>query len=163
MILLLFIIHAGLTVAGTIWLGNLLASGLWIDLVLIAGLFLMLWLLSFPLSRRYFRLIRTSIDLLLFFNIELFRSSFKVAWEVIHPKSSIDPGVVAYPLQVKKDWQITLLANLISLTPGTLSIDINEERTVLYFHVVFLESGNIESKIDEIRNGFERKILNLST
>ena len=56
-----------------------------------------------------------------------------------------------------KDAEITLLANLITLTPGTLSVDVSDDRKYLYVHSI--DCSDVEALIDDIRNGFERKIL----
>jgi multicomponent Na+:H+ antiporter subunit E len=67
------------------------------------------------------------------------------------------PGVVAIPLDVKTDIQIALLANLVTLTPGSISLDISGDRSVLYLHVMYIEEP--EAVRREIKEGFERRIL----
>ena len=71
-------------------------------------------------------------------------------------KSALRPAIIAYPLTVKSDAEITLLANMITLTPGTLSIDVAEDRSVIYVHV--LQLGDREALVAGIANGFERRI-----
>ena len=56
---------------------------------------------------------------------ELILSALKVAWLVLQPRINIRPAIIAYPLTVTTDAQITLLANMITLTPGTLSVDVS--------------------------------------
>ncbi len=68
-------------------------------------------------------------------------------------------AIVAIPLDAKTDREITLLANLITLTPGTLSLDVSEDRRFLYVHAMFVE--DVESFRDSIKNGFERRLLEL--
>ncbi|WP_440682547.1 Na+/H+ antiporter subunit E [Cysteiniphilum halobium] len=68
---------------------------------------------------------------------ELFKSSILVAWDVITPKKYHDPIMVSIDLNCHLDIEVTLLANLISLTPGTLSIDISKNRQKLLLHVMF--------------------------
>ena len=46
----------------------------------------------------------------------------------------LKPGIFAYPLKVDRDFEITLLANLITLTPGTLSVDVSADRRTLFVH-----------------------------
>jgi len=67
------------------------------------------------------------------------------------------PAIVAVPLSVKTDLQITLLANLITLTPGTLSIDVSEDKKFLFVHLMY--GANPDKAIAEIKSGFEKKIL----
>lgn len=94
--------------------------------------------------------------------VELFKSAMRVAFLVISPnmKAKIKPGIFAYPLTVTSERDITLLANLITLTPGTLSIDVSDDKKTLYIHA--LEMGDKAEMIASIRTGFEAKILRLS-
>ncbi len=87
---------------------------------------------------------------------ELLLSGWRVAKLVTSPRMDLKPGVFAYPLSVDRDFEITLLANMITLTPGTLSVDVSEDRRTLYVHA--LDCSDVEASIAEIRNGFERKI-----
>lgn len=50
------------------------------------------------------------------------------------------PGVIAMPLSARTEIEITMVANLISLTPGTLSLDVSDDRKVLYIHAMFLDN-----------------------
>lgn len=92
---------------------------------------------------------------LLFFR-ELMRSATRVARLVLSPKMAIAPGVVAVPVSLQRDAEITLLANLITLTPGTLTVDVSEDRRALYVHA--LEADDPEAVKRDIRSGFERAI-----
>jgi multicomponent Na+:H+ antiporter subunit E len=97
------------------------------------------------------------ISLLLLFLKELLLSALKVAWLVVQPKPRLRPAIIAYPLTVTTDAQITLLANMITLTPGTLSIDVSEDRKTLFIHAIDVESK--EALIGDIASGFETSIL----
>lgn len=98
-------------------------------------------------------------SLFVLFLYELALSAFRVAVLVASPNMNkrIKPGILAYPLTVKSDSEITLLANLITLTPGTLSVDVSTDRSVIYVHT--LELTDKQATIDSIRNGFEAKII----
>jgi len=100
-----------------------------------------------------------SIRFTFFFLRELIHSNFRVAWDVISPKSQRKPGIVAIPLDVSSDTEITFLANLITLTPGTLSLDVSDDRRVLYVHGMFVEDP--QRMREQIKNGFERRVLEL--
>ena len=76
---------------------------------------------------------------LLFFIKEVIKSNAVVAYDVATPKLNIKPGVVAVPLEVNSAIEITLLANFITLTPGTLSLDVSDDRSVLYVHAMYLD------------------------
>jgi multicomponent Na+:H+ antiporter subunit E len=73
---------------------------------------------------------------------------------------NIRPAIIAYPLTVTTDAQITLLANMITLTPGTLSVDVSDDRKWLYVHAIDVASK--EALIGDIAAGFETKILEVS-
>lgn len=71
------------------------------------------------------------------FVYDLVKSSVIVAADVLTPGLWARPAVVAIPLEVKSPAAITLLANTISLTPGTLSLDVSDDRTTLYVHAMY--------------------------
>ncbi|MDX1651811.1 MAG: Na+/H+ antiporter subunit E [Brumimicrobium sp.] len=122
--------------------------------------FLVLWLISRKeKDRRYFRIGPQVIGFLFFFLYELTKANIQVAADVITPKFYMKPGIVRLPLDVKTNLEITLLANLISLTPGTLSLDVSDDRKVLYVHAMYIHDK--EKFIKEIKNGFEKRILKI--
>jgi multicomponent Na+:H+ antiporter subunit E len=98
------------------------------------------------------------LTLLLFFVRELIRSNLRVAYDVLTPGYHLRPGVVAIPLDARTDTEITLLANMITLTPGSFSLDVSADRRVLYLHVMYLDE-DVEEVRRKIKNGFERRIL----
>jgi multisubunit Na+/H+ antiporter MnhE subunit len=97
------------------------------------------------------------LSLVVLFIKELALSAWKVAVMVASPKMAVKPGIFAFPLTVDRDFEITLLANLITLTPGTLSVDVSEDRRVLYVHA--LDCSDPVGTRRDIANGFEKKIL----
>lgn len=72
-----------------------------------------------------------------FYVKELVSSSVRVARDVLTPTLDVTPGVIGYRLEVRSDAAITILANLISLTPGTLSLDVSDDRSTLYVHSMY--------------------------
>ncbi|MCJ8053324.1 Na+/H+ antiporter subunit E [Shinella curvata] len=98
-----------------------------------------------------------ALSLLALFLRELALSAWKVAVLVVRPKMDLKPGIFAFPLTVDRDFEITLLANLITLTPGTLSVDVSEDRKTLYVHA--LDCSDPAGARRDIANGFEKKIL----
>lgn len=117
-----------------------------------------LWLIrrDFEGSRTVFRPLKL-LSLALLFMKELALSAWRVAVLVASPKLPLKPGIFAFPLKVDRDIEITLLANLITLTPGTLSVDVSEDRRFLYVHA--LDCADPVGARRDIANGFERKIL----
>ena len=85
-------------------------------------------------------------------------SALRVFKMVLTPDlSKLQPGFVAYPLTVERDFEISLLANLITLTPGTLSVDVSDNRKTLYIHAIHVPDP--DALREDIATGFERKIL----
>ncbi len=108
-------------------------------------------------SLGYFARARRVIALALLFAYELVLSAWRVAVLVLQPRMDLKPGIFAYPLKVDRDFEITLLANLITLTPGTLSVDVSEDRRFLYVHAI--DCSDPDQTRFDIATGFERKIL----
>jgi multicomponent Na+:H+ antiporter subunit E len=105
------------------------------------------------------RRIYYAIDLMIFFLIELTASSMRVAWEVMTPRKHRTPGIIEVSLDVKTDRLITALALLITLTPGSLSLDVSTDRRSLYVHSMF--AADPELVRDNVKQGFERRIMRL--
>ncbi len=108
-------------------------------------------------SLGYFQRARRVVSLALLFFYQLVLSAWRVAVLVLTPNMNLKPGIFAYPLKVDRDFEITLLANLITLTPGTLSVDVSEDRSILYIHAI--DCSDLEGTRQEIAEGFERKIM----
>lgn len=105
----------------------------------------------------YFSRARRVISLFLLFLYELVLSAWRVAVIVLSPRMNLKPGIFAYPLRVDRDFEITILANLITLTPGTLSVDVSDDRRTLYVHA--MDASDPDATRRDIADGFERKIL----
>jgi len=108
---------------------------------------------------RYFTKVPAAIGLLLFFSWELVRANIRMAMYVLGPNRWMRPGIVAVPLEPKGEIELTLLANMITLTPGTLSLDVADDRSVLYIHA--MDVGEPEEFVREIKDGFERRLREL--
>lgn len=120
--------------------------------------FFIMWIISLRTgNRKYFKIVPKFISFVFFFLYELTKANIQVAIDVMTPRFFMKPGIVRLPLDVKSDLEITLLANLISLTPGTCSLDVSADRKVLYVHAMYIHDK--EKFIHDIKNGFERKLL----
>ncbi len=120
--------------------------------------YLALWI-SKPLypDAVYFVRVRRVLHLAGYFLYQLIVSNFRVMWEVITPRHSSRPGIIGIELAARTDMEIMLVANMISLTPGTLSLDISDDRRVLYVHFMFLDDPAHARR--EIKEGLERRVL----
>lgn len=99
-----------------------------------------------------------AISLFVYFHYELIVSSIRVAWDVLTPRSYARPGFVVMPLDAKSDAELMLTANLISLTPGTLSIDLSNDKSALLIHSMF-GGDDPDSEIKALKDGIERRVL----
>jgi len=108
-------------------------------------------------ARSYFVHAARILSLVILFIKELVKSAYKVALTVLKPNMELKPGFISYELKVTSDMEITLLANLITLTPGTLSVDVSEDRKLLFIHA--LDCSDPAAIRADIENGFERAIL----
>lgn len=90
---------------------------------------------------------------------ELVLASVRVAHDALTPTHHMRPAMLAIPLEAKTDLEILLLSNLISMTPGTVSIDISTDRRVLYLHAMYVTEP--EALRQEIKTTLERRVLAL--
>ncbi len=108
-------------------------------------------LLKHPLRYWYF-----FIHYLPRFLWECFKANLDVAYRVIHPKLPINPGIVKVKTTLKTDTALTFLANSITLTPGTLSVDIDRDDGVLYVHWIDVKARDVEGATRIIVERFEK-------
>ena len=124
--------------------------------------YLVLWVARPMLGETaYFQRMFRVIRLIALFIYELVVSSLRVVWDVVTPTHLSRPGIVALPLDAKTDGEILLTANLISLTPGTLTLDISEDRRTLYLHAMFVDEP--DAIRHELKQGMERMVLEALT
>jgi multicomponent Na+:H+ antiporter subunit E len=120
--------------------------------------YLILWISKSALGgTKYFRKIPKAISFFFYFAKELILANLKVTFDIITPKDYMQPGIVAVPLDAETDMEITLLANLITLTPGSLSLDVSKDKKVLYIHALYIDDAHKFRQ--EIKNGIERRLL----
>jgi multicomponent Na+:H+ antiporter subunit E len=101
------------------------------------------------------------VSFFFFYLWQLILSNLRVAYDVVTPTHHMRPGVIAVPLEAKTDVEITLLANLITLTPGTLSLDLSPDRGVLYVHSMYIDRDDLEHARRQIKDNLERRVLGL--
>ncbi len=121
--------------------------------------FVALWLMRNQIVQpTLFRRFGRALSLMGLFLFQLSLSATRVAILVIRPdmRRHLKPAIVAFPLSVKSDPEIALLANMITLTPGTLSVDVSNDKKTLFVHA--LSVPDREALIAAIANGFEAKI-----
>lgn len=94
-----------------------------------------------------------------FFLVELILASLRVAYDVLTPRHHMRPAVLGIPLDLEGDLEITFFANIITLTPGTLSLDVSSDRKTLYIHAMYID--DVQQFKQNLKNRLERRIMEL--
>ncbi len=127
-----------------------------------SALFLSIWLTTYFFNRRYFFKFPKLVSYVVFIIKELFVSNFRVAYDVLTPVNHMNPAIIGIPLDANTDREIVTLATLITFTPGTLSLEISEDRKTLYVHEMYIPGGDVEAVRRKLKDGFERRLLELT-
>ncbi|MCC5892300.1 MULTISPECIES: Na+/H+ antiporter subunit E [Exiguobacterium] len=126
----------------------------------IVGIFILFVLRRFLHFDFYMRRVFAAFKLIALFIKELIMSNIDVVKVLLSPKFDIEPGIIEVPTQLKSDWELTLLASLISLTPGTLSMDFSEDKKSIFVHSIHVPDK--EQMIREIHDTFEKAIMEVT-
>ena len=97
-----------------------------------------------------------ALSLFVYFLWKLVESSTVVAWEILTPADRLKRAIVAVPLRTRSKSLSALVANMVTLTPGTLTIELQGDPPVLYIHVVY--RGSLESACDGVSD-LEDRVL----
>jgi multicomponent Na+:H+ antiporter subunit E len=97
------------------------------------------------------------VGLVAYFFWELVKANVRLAIDVATPRYHMRPGIIALPLDATSEGQILLLSMLINTTPGSVALDVSPDRKTLYVHVMYMITP--DAARDEIKNGFERRVL----
>ncbi len=126
----------------------------------ILGLLILIVFRHFFNERFYMLRVYAVMKLVLLFFRELLLSNIAVLKVILKPRLTITPGIFALETKLTKDWEITILANLITLTPGTLVVNVSADNKTLYIHAMDL--ADKQEAIDNIKNTFEKAIMEVS-
>jgi multicomponent Na+:H+ antiporter subunit E len=88
---------------------------------------------------------------------EIFTASLALAWLIVQPKLQVRPAIVAIPLDAETDLEIVSMSSLLTLSPGTMTLDVSTDRETLYVHTIDLD--DVEAFRREIKSGLERRVL----
>jgi len=89
-------------------------------------------------------------EFFIYYLYNLVKSNLIIAYDILSPKSRINPAFIRVPLFIQSNIGLLLFSNLLSMTPGTLSIDIVENRKVLLVHVLY------DKGIEQMQHEFQR-------
>ena len=84
---------------------------------------------------------------------EMAKANFDVAYRVVHPKRPIDPGIIKVKTKLKSEMGKVFLANSITLTPGTFTVDLKDE--YLYIHCIKVKFTDVDKATEDIVRRFE--------
>jgi multicomponent Na+:H+ antiporter subunit E len=126
----------------------------------IIGIVLLFLFRRFIPGTFYFGKVRAIVILIYIFIRELILSNLEVVKVVYRPTVDIQPGIIAIPTDLRTNWEITLLANLITLTPGTLSISVSNDNQTIYVHAMDIRDK--DETIKSIKETFEDAIMEVT-
>lgn len=131
-------------------------------LLIFSGWFVVGWLFSFFYSKTFFYKLPLVFELFLYYLKEVWLASLVVAHDIITPKHFMKPAILAVPLDVQSNLEITLFTIFLTMTPGSLPLDISKDKKYLYVHGLYIKRNDPEAKKRELKNGFERRILKIT-
>lgn len=111
-------------------------------------------------TRFYLNRVAKLISLILLFLKELWVSSISVMKQILTPNLQITPGIFTYKTSLKGEWEVTALALLLTLTPGSVVMEISEEGDIFYIHAMDIEQsmGEVIRSIGK----FEKAIMEVT-
>ncbi|RZS97218.1 Na+/H+ antiporter subunit E [Cecembia calidifontis] len=120
-----------------------------------------LWIITPDRSKNdYFTIVPKLISFTVFVLYQIIKSNIQTFIESLYPKSKLSPAILKVPLDVESDGEITFFSHLLNITPGTLVIDISDDKKALFVHVVHCEDK--EAYIRQIKEVFEKRVLELT-
>jgi len=102
--------------------------------------------------------IYNALGFLLFYIYKVFQANIELAFQIIRPRLKMKPGIMKIPVNLTNSQAILLLVNMITMTPGTLTIDLSQDKQFIFVHFLFLVDE--DKKVQEIKN-IERRIADL--
>lgn len=124
------------------------------------GIGVLLIMRRFFTGRLYIERVWALIVLFFIFIRELVMSNIQVLFAVIRPRMDIKPAIFALETDLKDDWEITLLSSLITLTPGTVVLNISDDQKTLYIHALHVD--DVDEAVESIKTSFEKAIVEVS-
>jgi len=111
------------------------------------------------LPRSEVRRVESALSLLVYLLWQIVVANFRLTKDVLSIRPRMRPAVIRLPLSITTDGEILLLSAMINITPGSVALDVSEDRQSMYVHVMNI--ATVEEAKHDIKNGFERRILEL--
>lgn len=108
-------------------------------------------------AQRYITKVPRVLRFALYFLGLFARASWRITVEIITPRNTMRPAIIAVPLDASTDMEILILSSLITLTPGGLALDVSSDRKCIYVHEMYVTDP--EHARAELKNGLERRLL----
>lgn len=126
----------------------------------IVGFFL-LWFLNRKRTSNqdYFLRVPKILAFIMYFLYDMLKANIEVAIDVVTPNYNMKPGIIKFEMDAKTDFEITMLANMVAMTPGTLVIDISKDKKYMYIHVMYLK--DIARFKRNLKQRTEKKLLEI--
>lgn len=150
---------------------NILLTFIWVALTgqlnytnfvfgFIVGFFL-LWFLNRKRTSNqdYFMRVPKILAFIMYFLYDMLKANIEVAIDVVTPNYNMKPGIIKFEMDAKTDFEITMLANMVAMTPGTLVIDISKDKKYMYIHVMYLK--DIARFKRNLKQRTEKKLLEI--
>lgn len=126
----------------------------------VIGSFITLLMRRFFGGEFYLLRVLAMIKLVFIFISETLQSSVVVIKHILSPKINVEPGIFTYKTILTSEWEVTTLALLLTLTPGSVVMELNEEGDILYIHAMDINryKGDLERSLAK----FEKAILEVT-
>ena len=123
--------------------------------------FAILWIITPDRNLNdYFTIVPKLLSFTIFLLYQIIKSNIQTLIESLYPKSKLSPAILKVPLTVETDGEITFFSHVLNITPGTLVIDVSDDKKALYVHVVHCEDK--EAYIKQLKEVFEKRVLELT-
>lgn len=98
-----------------------------------------------------------TLEFIVYYLTILVKANIYIAYDILSPKMLIDPCLIKVPINIKSDIGILLFSNLLSMTPGTLSIDLTPDKKLMWVHVLYKKSEDeMQAEIEKIQGKIKR-------
>ena len=126
----------------------------------VIGIFIIYFMHRFFHQQFYLRRLLMAVKLVLIFIYEIFTSSIIVLKQILSPKLNLTPGIISYKTELETAGEITTLALLLTLTPGSVVLEVSPEDNMLYIHAIDVE--NAKEFLFQSLKKFEKAIMEVT-
>lgn len=126
----------------------------------VVGAFIVFMMRRFFGGRFYLHRFLSIIKLIIIFISEMSKSTVTVLKHIISPKINVEPGIFKYKTNLRGDWEVTTLALLLTLTPGSVVMEVNEEGDMFYVHA--MDINRYQGDLERSLGVFEKAIMEVT-